>query len=60
MGWLELFFKKRVEEEIDFEQDVALHPNAQEEMIELTLDQAVEEVLRRLDSIEEKIDRLQW
>ena len=59
MGWLELFFKKRVEEEIDFEQDVALHPSAQEEMIELTLDQAVEEVLRRLDSIEEKIDRLQ-
>lgn len=59
MGWLKLFFKKRVEEEIDFEQDVALHPNAQEEMIELTLDQAVEEVLRRLDSIEEKIDRLQ-
>ena len=59
MGWLELFFKKRVEEEIDFEQDVALHPNAQEEIIELTLDQAVEEVLRRLDSIEEKIDRLQ-
>lgn len=58
MGWRELFFKKRVEEEIDFEQDVALHPNAQEEMIELTLDQAVEEVLRRLDSIEEKIDRL--
>lgn len=62
MKWLKNLFKKEDHFEDEFDwiggSDATLVPNDWKEADEMTTSEALEEVLRRLDIIEEKINKL--